>query len=217
MVTTDDESLATACRTLRDHGASRSDHQRHEGRAAFLLSEYKVIGYNYRMTDLQGALGSVQMDRADSILDRRRALAARYDERLAGFDWLRTPAVPAGYTHGYQAYVTLFQPEPPRLERVERLHEARNTLMARLEDLGIATRQGTHAPVMLDVYRGRYGLRPEDFPNAVLADRLSLTLPLAPQMVEADIDAVALELRAAMDASWSGSAVAGGPGALRGP
>lgn len=195
MVTTADASLAAACRSLRDHGASRSDHQRHHAQAAFLLAEYKQVGYNYRMTDLQGALGVVQMGRADHILDRRRALAALYDQYLAGFDWLDTPYTPEGYVHGYQGYVTLFRPEQPTLENVQALHERRNALMMKLEDLGIATRQGTHAPVLLDVYRDKYGLRPEQFPNAVIADRLSLTLPMAVPMTEDDIAAVAGELR----------------------
>ena len=194
MVTTADPALAAACRSLRDHGASRSDHQRHHAAAAFLLAEYRVVGYNYRMTDLQGALGVVQMGRADAILDRRRELAALYDRSLAGLDWLVTPAVPAGYVHGYQAYVTLFRPETPTLANVEALNQRRNALMLRLEELGISTRQGTHAPVLLDVYRDKYALRPEDFPQAVLADRLSLTLPLAVGMSEDDVAAVAAEL-----------------------
>lgn len=196
MVTTDDERLAAACRSLRDHGATRTDHQRHHAKAAFLLAEYRVVGYNYRMTDIQGALGSVQMDRADAILDRRRAVAAGYDARLRGVEWLDAPVVPEGYIHGYQSYVTLFRPEAPTLQNVEALHERRNALMMRLEEMGISTRQGTHAPVLLDVYRDKYGLRPEQFPNAVLADRLSLTLPVATQMTDADLDAVVEELQA---------------------
>jgi dTDP-4-amino-4,6-dideoxygalactose transaminase len=196
MVTTGDERLALACRSLRDHGATRSDHQRHHGTGAFLLAEYHVVGYNYRMTDIQGALGSAQMDRAGAILDGRRAVAAAYGERLAGVEWLAPPAVPHGYTHGYQSYVTLFRPEEPTPRNVAALHERRNALMMRLEELGISTRQGTHAPVLLDVYRDKYGLRPERFPNAVLADRLSLTLPVAAQMTADDVDAVVEELRA---------------------
>lgn len=195
MVTTADERLATTCRSLRDHGASRSDHQRHHAGAAFLLAEYRTVGFNYRMTDLQGALGSVQMDRADAILEKRRALAAGYDSLLRDLEWLEAPKTPSGYRHGYQSYVTLFRPEPPTLANVLALQTRRNALMQRLEDLGIATRQGTHAPVLLDVYRDKYALRAEDFPNAVIADRLSLTLPLAYQMSDDDVGAVADELR----------------------
>ncbi len=196
MVTTADASIAANCRSLRDHGASRTDHQRHNASAAFLLAEYKAIGYNYRMTDLQGALGSVQMDRADAILTKRRNLAALYDERLGKTEWLATPMTPENYLHGYQSYVTLFRPERPTIRNIRQLNTRRNELMLRLEELGISTRQGTHAPVLLEVYREKYGLRPEDFPNAVAADQLSLTLPLAYQMTSEDVRSVVDELHA---------------------
>ena len=156
-----------------------------------------MIGYNYRMTDIQGALGSAQMDRVDGILSRRRELAALFDQRLRELDWIETPAVPSGYTHGYQSYVTLFRPEPPTLDNMQRLHEQRDALMQRLEDIGIATRPGTHAAALVHVYREKYGLAPEGFPNAALADCLSLTLPLAVQMSDDDVDIVADELRKA--------------------
>jgi perosamine synthetase len=56
--------------------------------------------------------------------------------------------------------------------------------MADLEERGIATRQGTHSPVLTPLYSDRYGLRPEDFPNSVFADRLTIALPLFPQLTE---------------------------------
>lgn len=194
MLTTRDAPLAALCRSLRDHGATRTDHERHGSAGAFMLADYPHVGFNYRMTDLQGALGSVQMDRADAILGARRALAEEYTRRLGHLDWLRPPTTPDGYTHGYQAYVTLFRPEEPTLARVDEIHARRNRLMQRLEEIGISTRQGTHAPVLLEVYRERFGTRAEDFPNAVIADRLTLALPLAAQMTADDVAAVAAEL-----------------------
>jgi dTDP-4-amino-4,6-dideoxygalactose transaminase len=198
MLTTADDTLAESFRSLRDHGASRSDHARHTSRAAFLLSEYEVLGFNYRLTDMQGALGSAQMDRLVWILDERRKRAEAYDGALADLEWLRTPVVPDGDVHGYQAYVGLFAPEQPTLAKVETLHEQRNDLMARLEDRGIATRQGTHAPVILGLYAKKYGLRPEQFPNAVICDRLTLALPLYAQMTDAEQDTVIAALRSAL-------------------
>ena len=197
MVTTADDRVATLVRSLRDHGATRTDLERHQQSASFLLADYPHIGFNYRMTDIQGALGVAQMARADEVLDARRRRAARYDALLAEVEWLRTPTVPEGFVHGYQAYVCLFSPEEPSLENVDALHERRNALMARLEERGIATRQGTHAPILTEAYRTRYSLRLEDFPNAVLADRLSLGLPLYPQMTDAEQDRVVDELVAA--------------------
>ena len=197
LITTNFGEFAQLARALRDHGASRSDLARHSGKAAFLLAEYNHLGYNYRMTDIQGALGCAQMERAEWILAQRMRLAQRYDSLLAELDWLETPLVPRGYIHGYQAYVCLFRREEPGLENVEYFHEQRNQLMMQLEASGIATRQGTHAPVILGYYSNKYNLRPEQFPNAYLADRLSLTLPLYAQMTNDEQDFVASELQQA--------------------
>jgi dTDP-4-amino-4,6-dideoxygalactose transaminase len=71
--------------------------------------------------------------------------------------------------------------------------------MARLEEQGIATRQGTHAPIALGYYREKYQLRPEDFPDAFCADRLSLSLPVYPQMTDGEQAFVCERLREALD------------------
>ena len=186
MLTTADETLAALARSLRDHGATRSDHARHGAGGAFLLSEYPHLGFNFRMTDIQGSLGCAQMERAAWILQRRQELAARYDELLADVEWLRTPTVPAGDVHGYQAYVCLFAPEDPTLRNVDALHARRNHLMEQLESEGIATRQGTHSPVTTRYYAGKYGLTRDQFPNAAIAELLTLALPLYPQLTDND-------------------------------
>ncbi len=196
MLTTHREDLALVSRSLRDHGSSRSDLARHNDRSGFLLAEYDMLGYNYRMTDIQAALGCAQMERADSILSERARLARIYDELLADIDWLQTPEVPDGYVHGYQAYVCLFRPDEPTLDNVDRLHKHRNGLMGALDQRGIATRQGTHAPVATGYYSAKYGLSPEQFPNAYLADRLSLAVPLYAQMSEREQMTVVNELHA---------------------
>ena len=197
MVTTSSDAMAARARSLRDHGASKSDRARHESKGGFLLSDYAVLGYNYRMTDMQGALGCAQMDRAADLVSRRVARARRYDAELEGCSWLARPVVPDGCVHGYQSYVTVFAPEPPSMKNVELLHERRNRLMAALEEQGIATRQGSHAAVLTTYYAQKYGIRPEQFPNATLADRVSLSLPLYAQMTDAEQDFVVSALRKA--------------------
>jgi perosamine synthetase len=69
--------------------------------------------------------------------------------------------------------------------------------MAELEERGIATRQGTHSPILTPLYSERYGLRPEDFPNSVIADRLTMALPLYPQLTEEEQAEVVRQLVAA--------------------
>jgi dTDP-4-amino-4,6-dideoxygalactose transaminase len=197
MVVTSDQDLARRVRSLRDQGASPSGAAEGEGAPGYLLPDFNVVGYNYRMTDLQGALGVSQMGRLDWILAQRRRLAHRYDEALAGLPWLRGPITPPNCEHGYQAYVSLYQREPPTLRSVEVLHRERNALMAALDVRGVATRPGTHAVHLLGYYRRKYGLQPEEFPNALLADKLSLALPLYAQMTEEEQAHVVDGLRAA--------------------
>jgi perosamine synthetase len=190
MVTTSRADVAKAVRSMRDHGvAAREDEP------SFLLPDYDELGFNYRLTDLQAAIGCAQLDRAEFILGQRRLRARLYDEALASLGWLRTPVVPPHMKHGYQAYVCLFAPEEPSIVNVDALEARRNTLMTKLDERGIATRQGTHAPVLRKLYRERFGVDPAAFPNAVLAEKLSLALPLYPQMTDEEQGRVVDALR----------------------
>jgi len=183
-------------RTLRDHGSAKSDRARHMGKAAFLLSTFDHLGYNYRMTDIQGALGSSQMDKAQWVVEQRVARARRYDALLADVSWLQTPKVPAGCDHAYQSYVCLFVPEAPSVDRLDTLNEQRNQLLMATEEKGVSTRQGTHAVHGLGYYRETYGYAPLDCPQSLLAEGLSMTLPLYPQMTDEEQDYVVDVLRA---------------------
>jgi len=197
MLTTARADIDTRARSLRDHGASRSDFTRHHKPAAYLLADYEDVGYNYRMTDIQGALGSVQMDRAEWILEERSKRAVVYDHLLESTPWLRAPRIPEGYRHGFQAYVTLFAPEEPALANLDDLYRRRNAVMDALEAKVVATRQGTHAAALQGYYRHKYNLRPEDVPNAAIAEKLTMALPLYPQLTEEEQEMIAGELRAA--------------------
>jgi|ERR1044071_9854458 dTDP-4-amino-4,6-dideoxygalactose transaminase len=190
MITTGRDDVAAAIRSMRDHGAAVR-----RGEPSFLLPDYDELGYNYRMTDLQGAIGCVQIDRAEHILRERRRRARAYDEALASLSWLRTPHVPSHMEHAYQAYVCLFAPDEPSLANVDALEARRNSLMAQLDARGIATRQGTHAPVLRSYYRERFGIDPARFPNSVIAEKLSIALPLYPQMTDEEQERVIGALR----------------------
>ena len=191
MLLTNDASIAEQARRLRDHGASKTDLERHISNGGSLLPEFNELGYNYRMTDLQGGLGVCQMEKLPAILRERRALAERYSELLSGHPDLKAPKIPNGMTHAYQSYVCLFR--PPSNENlidawdgILSANRTRNQLMAALEAENISVRQGTHAVHTLGHYRNRYGLRDTNFPASFMVDRLSITLPLFVGMTEAD-------------------------------
>ena len=162
-----------------------SDLQRHLGPRPYLLADHPEAGYNQRMTDLQAALGVAQMQRAEAIVEERRSLAATYDVGFKNLEWLQTPVAPTGYSHGYQSYPCLFEPEQV-LKAVEKrdqqmltmVRERRNTWMEELQSQGISTRPATHAVHMLNYYREKYELNPEQFPAAQAANDCSISLPL---------------------------------------
>jgi dTDP-4-amino-4,6-dideoxygalactose transaminase len=186
MVTTSDADLADKIRCLRDHGATMSDLQRHLGAKPYLLADHPEAGYNQRMTDIQGALGSAQMDRAAEIVAERQRLARIYDQAFADLDWLRTPACPEGYQHGYQSYPCMFRPDDLSLSNVKAVNIARNVWMEALQQVGISTRPATHAVHMLSYYKNKYDIRPTDFPNAYISNDCSISLPLFHGMSEAE-------------------------------
>lgn len=191
MLVTNDNAFAGKARILRDHGAALTDHARHVGQASYLLPDFEVRGYNYRMTDLQGALGVAQMQKAEKILAARRKIAACYDAALSASGPLRPPIVPAGYEHGYQAYVGLYtagqNPAALTDSEILKLHERRNQFMAKLSESGIGVRPGTHSVPGLTYYRKKYGLRPESYRHSWISDRLSVALPLYPDMTDDDV------------------------------
>ena len=163
-----------------------TDLQRHMGSRPYLLADHPDAGYNQRMTDLQAALGSAQMGRAQAIIAERQRLAGIYDQAFANLSWLKTPAHLVDYEHGYQSYPCLFQPEPVVPGSIERVNKRRNEWMDRLQQAGISTRPATHAVHMLTYYREKYGLKPEDFPMAYAANDCSMSLPLFHGMTEAE-------------------------------
>jgi len=189
MLTTADAELAARADMLRNHGASISEEIRHRGPKPYLLPDFNLLGFNYRMTDIQAAIGSVQLSKLDRFIDERAKGAAYYRERLSRLNWLRLPEEPVGGRHAWQAYVCWVDPDSAPM--------ARNALMEKLQEAGIATRPGTHAVHMLGYYRDRFGIRPDDFPGARDADRYSLAIPLHNRMSDDDYAYVAETLLSA--------------------
>jgi perosamine synthetase len=183
MITTNDGDLAARLRRLRQHGMTTSDLARHSANQV-MIESYDEVGYNYRMTDLQAAIGLEQLRRLDSMLERRRYLAARYDTGLTPVAWLRPPQQPEGHRHNFQAYMVRLAPDSP-LKRDE--------LMQELLDLGISTRRGImashhEAPYAGDSWSNR-------LPETEAATRETIILPLFHQLTEEDQDYVVDSIR----------------------
>ena len=192
MVLTNDESLANKMKSLRSHGASICETDRHKN-AGYLLPDFNELGYNYRMTDIQAAVGVAQMRKMDDITNTRRQKAHLYDKLIKDMDvdFLIPPFVPDGYFHTYQSYVCVLNMERlgfvgNKLEDIEKASALRNQIMQELDEQGIATRVGTHANHLLRHYRKRYGYKPDDFINSYKLDKLSIALPLYVQMTDED-------------------------------
>ena len=184
MLTTADATLARRARSLRNHGAEEP-----EPGAAFPdgLAPVERLGFNYRMTDLQAAIGLVQLAKLDGYVAERDRWARWYRQELAGIEWIGLPQVPEGFGHAWQAFVIQVREPAPA---------SRNQLMARLEQQGIATRAGTHAVPELGLYRERFGFRPGQFPVASRLLLQTLAIPLHNRMTEDDYHYVAEALRA---------------------
>jgi perosamine synthetase len=174
MVTTQDPVLADRMNMLRNHGASISEEQRHNGARPFLLPDFNLLGFNYRMTDLQGAVGLVQLEKLDHFISERQRWSEFYIEQLADLPWLGMPKIPKNGAHAWQAFVTYVDPD--------RAPMARNDIMARLQEEGIATRPGTHACHMLGYYRDRFKTTADDCPGARDCDAQTMAIPLHNRM-----------------------------------
>ena len=186
MILTDDEALAKRMRELRTHGSTVSADARDKGKG-FLLPEFNEAGFNYRMTDIQGAMGLAQIKKLDTIIDSKRKGADVYNKLISEkMPEFITPAQPEGYYHTYQSYVCMLNISKLGIDSIKSGGEYRNILLQKLEDIGIATRQGTHAVHMLGYYKNRFGYKSEDYNNAYACDHLSITLPLYVGITEDD-------------------------------
>jgi dTDP-4-amino-4,6-dideoxygalactose transaminase len=182
MVTTNNKELAEKVKSFRNHGASISEEERHHGFQPYRLPEFNLLGFNYRMTDLQGAVGIVQLSKLDNFIEERQRWAGYYTKELADIPWLRTPSVAMGYRHGWQAYVCYIDESKSPMSR--------NRIMQALYAKGIHTRPGTHAVHMLGLYRRGFGFTQEDFPGARDCDRYTMAVPLHNRMTLEDYEYV---------------------------
>jgi perosamine synthetase len=186
MLTTSNPKWDARFRQLRQHGMSVPDTVRHAS-PQVIFETHPNIGYNYRMTDIQAAVGRAQLERMPEIIAKRRLLASRYTELLTGNLGIATPHEPAWARSNFQSYCI-------------RLPEGvdQRTVMQRMLDAGVATRRGImciHREACYMTESGETSLA-----NSEAAQDGCVILPLYPQMSEAEQDTVARELKRAVSA-----------------
>lgn len=176
MITTDNPEIAERLRMFRHHGMSVSDLERHHAESV-IIENYLQIGYNYRMTDMQAAMGIVQMQRLPEILKKRYDIAGRYNEAFSKISCLRVPVVPEYARHNYQSYW---------LEILGSAPLGRNELMERLLEKGISTRRGIMAIHQEPCYK-QFKVK---LPGTERITENTIILPLYPSMTDEEVQYV---------------------------
>lgn len=187
-VVTNDRELYQRLRLFRNHGMVSDTARLEQASAGPWYYEQQVLGYNYRISDLQCALGSSQLNKLDRFLSKRRTLARHYDELLADFDGV-TPVVAehADRESAYHLYAVLID--------FSRFGMSRADLMAHLKAHGIGT-QVHYIPVPTQPFYRRLGTEPERYPGANRYYERTLSLPLYPAMEPNDVQRVVAALLA---------------------
>ena len=183
MLTTSNPEYDRQFRLWRQHGMSVPDTVRHGSKEA-VFESYPVIGFNYRMTDIQAAVGREQLKRLPAIIARRRLLARRYGEMLASIHGLTLPSEPSWARSNWQSYCVRLPKECNQRQ-----------VMQQLLDQGIATRRGVMCSHREPPYQSHTGQR---LTESERAQDHTLILPLFHQMTDEDQERVAQALRAAV-------------------
>lgn len=187
MVTGDDPEHRRRAELLRNHGMVRDAAHLENASPGPWYYEQQALGLNYRLSDLQAALGLSQLSKLSHFVERRRALAARYDAAFAEVEGV--DPVPQGPGSAYHLYPV----------HIDFSRHTRAALMAELREEKIGT-QVHYIPVPAQPYYARRGWRAEDFPGAMHYYERALSLPLYPAMTDADVDRVVEALAQRLEA-----------------
>lgn len=185
MITTGNKEWDAKFRLLRQHGMSVPDTVRH-GASKIIFEEYPIVGYNFRMTDIQAAVGREQLKRLPGVFERRREIAARYRERLATIDGLELPYEPENVRSNWQSFCV----------RLPAGANQRDVMQSML-DAGISSRRGIMCSHREAPYRDARAAGA--LTHSEQAQDQCVILPLYPAMTDGDIEAVAAALARACE------------------
>ena len=186
-IVTNSKEYAEKMKALRQHYMTVSDLARHKT-GSIIFESYPGIGYNFRMSDVQAAIGIAQMDKLDKLLKKRENIATVYNKAFAGHPYLDISYVPAGCKHTYQSYLLRVKKESP-IRREE--------IMAKLAQAGIATRRGIMAIHQEPAYASAKNII--NLPVTEECTLSTMTIPLYPQMNKAEVSYVISEIKKCFD------------------
>lgn len=180
-VTTNDEKLYQKLLMLRSHGTTKDEKLLTKNPGAWYY-EMQSLGFNYRMTDMQAALGYSQLLKLDFFKKRRREVVAMYNKAFAGMKYLKTPIEPENVSSCFHLYATQID--------FAALGKTRSQVMAKLREKGIGT-QVHYIPVSTQpFYKNTYGYKDGDYPVAEKYYEQELSLPLYPGLSDDDVNMV---------------------------
>jgi len=185
MALTHDDGLAEDMRMLRSHGITREPRRLQTEETAPWYYEQQLLGFNYRMIDIQAALGVSQLQRLESYVERRNQLARRYDSALQGLP-LQLPIVLAGNRSAFHLYVVRLKAEVAKKTHRQVFDELRR------RGVGVNLH---YLPVHLQPYYRALGFLPGQYPEAERYGCEAITLPLYPNLTDAMQDEVIAALR----------------------
>jgi perosamine synthetase len=180
MITTPHADWAATFRSLRQHGMSVPDTVRHKANTV-IFETHPVMGYNYRMTDIQAAVGREQLKRLPEIVLRRREIASAYRELMADAQWIGLPYEPENVRSNWQSFSVRL---PDGCDQ--------RTVMQTMLDDGVATRRGIMCAHREEVYANQPLHAP--LPHSEAAQDKRIVLPLFSQMTQDEIETVAASL-----------------------
>ena len=174
VVVTNNKAIAHRLRILRNHGISYKGNK----------IDFVAAGFNYRMTEIQAAMGLVQMKKMSSLIVSRRKVAGLYNSQLSTIEWVKVPFVPSYNTHVFQTYIIQV---PKSVDR--------NRLISYLKQNGIEVNFGTYALHKLTFYKGKYHLKDSQFPVTEEVFKTSIALPLFEDLSIGQVKKIASILR----------------------
>jgi len=183
MITTSNEEYYKRLKLLRQHAMSVNDRVRHQS-DKILFEDHLEVGYNYRMTDIQAAVGIKQLEKLDWIIEERRKIALRYIEELKSIDCIRLPIEKEGYFSNYQSFSIYLK---------ENCSVSRNDLMQRLLDAGISSRRGVMTSHRETAYKDEY--KDVKLPVSEDACDRSIIIPIFIPMEIKDTDHITFTLK----------------------